>query len=92
LSYNVTNPTAVAQSGGAGTGLAVTVPATNGCWATGGLVIDNSVPSGTMSGASQIYFVNLNGAAAGGPAGQTSSNCTAGAAAGNATQASQASP
>jgi hypothetical protein len=92
LSYNVTNPTAVAQSGGAGAGLAVTVPGTNGCWATGGLVIDNSVPSGTMSGASQIYFVNLNGAAAGGPAGQTSSNCTAGAAAGNATQASQASP
>jgi hypothetical protein len=90
LSYNVTNPTAVALSG---SGLNVTTPGTNGCWATGGLIIDNS--DTTTTGASQIYFVNLNGNAAGGPTGttQTSSNCTAGT--GNAilaTQASQSSP
>jgi hypothetical protein len=90
LSYNVTNPTAVALSG---SGLNVTTPGTNGCWATGGLIIDNS--DTTTTGASQIYSVNLNGNAAGGPTGttQTSSNCTAGT--GNAilaTQASQSSP
>jgi hypothetical protein len=90
LSYTVTNPTAVAQSGGAGTGLAVTVPGTNGCWATGGFVIDNSDQSTT--GAQQIYFLNLNGASAGGPAGATSSNCTSGTATLNATQAAQSSP
>jgi len=89
LSYNVNNPTAVTRSG---TGLAVAVPATNGCWATGGLVVDNSA---TAVGASQIYFVNLNGAAAGGPTGstQTSGNCTGGAAPTiNAVQAAQSSP
>jgi hypothetical protein len=90
LSYNVTNPTAVALSG---SGLNVTTPATNGCWATGGLIIDNS--DTTTTGASQIYFVNLNGNAAGGPTGttQTSSNCTAGSGQPiDATQASQSSP
>jgi hypothetical protein len=90
LSYNVSNPTAVALSGN---GLNVTTPGTNGCWATGGLIIDNS--DTTTTGASQIYFINLNGNAAGGPTGttQTSSGCTAGT--GNtilATQASQSSP
>ena len=89
FSYNVNVPTSVTQSG---TGLAVTDPGTNGCWATGGLVIDNSA---TATGASQIYFVNLNGAAAGGPTGttQTSGNCTGGAAPTiNAVQAAQSSP
>jgi hypothetical protein len=89
LSYNVNSPTAVARSG---TGLAVTDPSSNGCWATGGLVIDNSAAT---AGASQIYFVNLNGAAAGGPTGttQTSTNCTGGAAPTiNAVQAAQSSP
>jgi hypothetical protein len=89
LSYNVTNPTAVALSG---SGLNVTTPGTNGCWATGGMVIDNSA---TSSGASQIYFVNLNGNAAGGPTGttQTSSSCTAGTGSPiNAVQAQQSSP
>jgi hypothetical protein len=90
LSYNVTNPTAVALSG---SGLNVTTPGTNGCWATGGLIIDNS--DTTTTGASQIYFVNLNGNAAGGPTGttQTSSNCTAGTGNPiNAVQAAQSSP
>ena len=89
LSYNVNNPSAVTRPG---TGLAVTEPGTNGCWATGGLVIDNSA---STTGASQIYFVNLNGAAAGGPTGttQTSGNCTGGAAPTiSAVQAAQSSP
>jgi hypothetical protein len=87
LSYNVNNPASVAISG---TGLKVTTPGTNGCWATGGLVIDNS---STLTGASQIYFVNLDGNAAGTPSAQTSSGCTAGSTGVmNATQASQANP
>ena len=91
LSYNVSNPGFVGISG---TGLTVTTPGTNGCWATSGIEIDNS--AAVTTGASQIYFVNLNGAAAGGGAGggtPTSSNCTAGAGPTiDATQASQASP
>jgi hypothetical protein len=89
LSYSVSTTTPAQQ----GNGLNVTTPGTNGCWATGGLVIDNSA-SGT-TGAQQIYFINLNGAAAGGASGlsYTSSNCTTGAGPTiNAVQASQASP
>jgi len=92
LSYNVSNPSAVAISGN---GLNVTTPATNGCWATGGIVIDNSVPSGTLAGASQGYFINLNGNGAGGPlrGTYTSTGCTnADTSTINAVQASQASP
>jgi hypothetical protein len=92
LSYNVTNPAAVAISG---SGLNVTTPGSNGCWATGGIVIDNSVPTGAMAGASQAYFVDLGTNAAGGPAGntRTSNQCTAGTAARiGATQASQSNP
>ncbi len=87
LAYNVTKPTSVSQ---AGSGLNVTTPGSSGCWATGGFVIDNSDQSTT--GAQQIYFMNLNGASAGGPAGATSSNCTSGTATLNATQAAQSSP
>ena len=53
-------------------------------------MIDNS---SLAAGASQIYFVNLNGNTAGGPTGATSSNCTAGSAASmNAVQAAQSNP
>ena len=72
LSYNVSNPSAVAISG---SGLIVTTPYTPGCWATGGIAIDNYA---STAGASQIYFVDLNGAAAGGPSGATSSACATG--------------
>lgn len=92
LSYNVSNPTGVVISG---TGLNVTTPGTNGCWATGGIVVDNSVPTGTLAGASQTYFIGLGGNAAGGPTlgTKTSSNCTSGTAATiSATQASQSNP
>ena len=91
LSYNVTNPTSISQ---AGSGLNVTTPGANGCWATGGIVIDNS--DTTTAGASQIYFLKLNGIAAGGPVAgtKTSSGCTGGTATNvvNAVQASQANP
>ena len=38
-----------------------------GCWSTSGIVVDNSVPSGTLAGASQIYTLEFNGNGAGGP-------------------------
>src|SRR5208282_6023757 len=61
LSYNISDPAGVGISG---TGLNVTAEANPGCWATSGIEIDNS---STTTGASQIYFVNLNGNGAGGP-------------------------
>ncbi|MGO9863054.1 MAG: hypothetical protein ACLPLR_05545, partial [Terriglobales bacterium] len=88
LSYNVTTTT-VTQSH---TGLNVTTPGGNGCWATGGIVIDNS---SAMAGASQTYFLGLGSNAAGGPTGttQTSSKCNAGTANTSfATQAQQLNP
>jgi hypothetical protein len=75
-----------------GSGLNVTTPAGNGCWATGGIVIDNG---SVMAGASQTYFVGLGTNTAGGPTGttQTSAGCQAGTASTiSATQASQLSP
>jgi len=72
LTYNVSNPASVAQ---VGTGLNVAAPGTNGCWATGGMVAGHA---SATPGVSQIYFVNLNGNTAGGPAGAASGNCTAG--------------
>jgi len=94
VAYNVTNNAAgTATPTLSGSGLNVTTPGTNGCWATGGLVIDNSSAS---AGASQIYFVNLAGAPAGGPTGitQTSSACSAntGVPTIAATQAQQSAP
>jgi hypothetical protein len=92
LSYNISNPAEVAISG---TGLNVTTPGTNGCWATSGLVIDNAVAAGTLAGASQTYFIGFGAESAGGPTGttRTSSNCTAGTAGTiSATQASQSNP
>jgi hypothetical protein len=90
LSYNVSNPASVSVSG---TGLNVTTPGGNGCWPTGGIVVDNSVPTGTLAGASQIYFMGLAGNAAGGSTGSTSSNCGASTAGTiSATQASQSNP
>ncbi len=92
LSYNVSNPAAVTLSG---TGLNVTAPSGTGCWATGGIVVDNSVPAGTLPGASQIYFVGLGSNTAGGPTGttKTSTNCANGTASTiSATQASQSNP
>jgi hypothetical protein len=92
LSYNVSNPAAVSLSG---SGLNVATPSGTGCWAAGGIVIDNSVPTGTFAGASQIYFIGLGTNAAGGPTGttKTSANCQNGTSTTiSATQASQSNP
>lgn len=90
LSYNVSNPGTVTLSG---SGLNVTTPNGNGCWPTGGIVIDNSVPTGTFAGASQIYFIGLGSNAAGGSIGKTSSGCANGTTSTiSATQASQSNP
>jgi len=90
LSYNVSNPAAPSLSG---SGLNVTTPGGNGCWPTGGIVIDNSVPTGTLAGASQTYFLGLGSNSAGGSTGATSANCAATTASTMfATQASQSNP
>jgi hypothetical protein len=34
------------------------------CFGTGGIVIDNAIPAGTEAGASQVYFMILNGSTA----------------------------
>ncbi len=86
LSYNVTTTT-VTQSN---SGLNVTTPAGNGCWPTGGIVIDNS---SALAGASQTYFIGLGTNAAGGSTGSTSANCAATTTnTVSATQASQSNP
>jgi hypothetical protein len=56
ISLNVTTPTAVSFSSALDVVLAG--QASPGCWATGGLIIDNS---STSTGASEVYFVNLAG-------------------------------
>ena len=79
FSYSINTPTANPTLVGEQT---VTVPGTStpfaGCWATGGIIVDNAVPTGTLAGASQIYALQLNGNAAGGPAHgtYTSTTCT----------------
>ncbi len=87
LAFDISTPSSAITFLG---GLPVTTPGTNGCWASGGIIIDNAASS---PGASQIYFFNQNGGAAGGPNGPTSSNCTAGTPTSvNAVQASQSNP
>lgn len=72
LSFTVTNPSSVNPSGGQSL---ANVPG-NGCWATGGISVDNSVSStSTTTPGSNIYFVDLNGAIAGSVDGHTSSQC-----------------
>jgi hypothetical protein len=79
FSYSINTPTANPTLVGEAE---VTVPGTAtpfaGCWATGGIIVDNAVPSGTLAGASQIYALQLNGNAAGGPTSgvYTSTTCT----------------
>ena len=72
LAYIITNPTATLTTPSGAYG--VTTVGTPGCWATGGIVIDNS--DATMTGASQVYFINLSGNYAGDP---TTGNATSSA-------------
>jgi hypothetical protein len=55
--------------------LNVTNVGSNGCWATGGLVIDNSDDYNPPL-QNQVYFIGLNGNTAGGPGGATSTACS----------------
>lgn len=71
-SYNASYPGSVPVVGGFNI-----TPITSGCWATGGMIIDNGVASGTEAGASQIYYVNLNTNGAGNNS-AVSTSCTAG--------------
>jgi hypothetical protein len=73
LAYNISTPTAVTLSG---TGFVLTAQTNPGCWVTSGIVIDNS--DTTTAGASQVYFMNLNGNSPGGPTtgNYTSTGCT----------------
>lgn len=64
LAYNVSNPSSITNSGSLG----ITATASPGCWTTSAFIIDNSSAS---TGASQVYFVNLDGNT---PAGR-STNC-----------------
>jgi hypothetical protein len=95
VSYNVSTPSSITE---AGTGMPVTTAGASGsagCWATGGIVVDNAVASGTQVGASQFYLINLNGNDAGGPTGGTKTSGTCYPESGNtieAVQASQSSP
>lgn len=88
FSYNITTTTPALIANSA---LNVKTPSgTNGCWATDGIVIDNSA---ALAGAQQIYFVELNGGTAGSGSAPASTSCTTGTAAIiDAVQASQTNP
>ena len=89
LSYAVTSPASVTRMGGQ----SYANVGTKGCWGTGSIVMDNDA---STTGASQIYFISLAGATAGGGAGgatPASANCsTGGATTINAIQAAQNNP
>jgi hypothetical protein len=88
MSYNVTNPGTTGTLTVAGEQNYANDTGTGGCWPTSGIVIDND--SSTV-GASQIYFIALNGAEAGNPSVGTSTACGTAAAAGTTIQGIQAS-
>ncbi len=95
VAANVSTPATPTQSGGTGKGMNIVDTTGNGCWATGGIIVDNAVASTTLAGASQIYFINLNGNNPGGPTGgaPTSTGCATGAGKTiQAVQTSQAAP
>ena len=58
LAFNVSTPLPANIVPAPVGSILITAPAGNGCWATGGIIIDNP---GTATGESQVYFVNLNG-------------------------------
>ena len=75
LGYSINTPTNTPTNVGASQ---FTTLGTPGCWTTGGIVIDNSVPAGTQVGASQLYFMALNGNSAGGPTSGTGTSGSCG--------------
>jgi hypothetical protein len=58
FAFNVNTPLAANTVPAPSGSLSITALGGNGCWATGGIIIDNAA-AGT--GESQVYFVNLNG-------------------------------
>lgn len=74
LAYSINTPTNAPTLVGS-----YQVSTTNepGCWSTSAIEIDNSVPTGTLAGGSQIYTLEFNGNTAGGPTAgtYTSSAC-----------------
>jgi hypothetical protein len=84
LSYDISTPTSPTLSGSYN----VTNVSSPGCWATGGIVIDNS---DSASGGGQVYFINLNGNSPGGPTGNAATSSACGTGTGNTIQAVQAS-
>lgn len=81
LSFNITNPSVVTLSG---TSLNVLASSTNLVAPTGGIIIDNAVGSGTLSGASEIYFLTTDNS--------SSVSCSTSGTGVCAIQASQSSP
>jgi hypothetical protein len=80
ISYNVTTPSSISLAGST-----LSINAASGAYSapTGGLVIDNSVGSGSLAGASQIYYLSTYSA---------NGSCTTAGTGICATQASQTAP
>ena len=75
LVYSINTPTATPVAVG---NVQVLTVGTPGCWSTSGIEVDNSVPGGTLAGASQIYTLGLSGNGAGGPTHGTYTSSTCG--------------
>jgi hypothetical protein len=58
LAYNVSTGAPVFSSS-----LAESYGTAFKCFVTGGLIVDNAIPTGTQAGASEIYFIGLGGTA-----------------------------
>jgi len=80
MSFTVSTPSSF--SSGTAPNAPLNVPDANGYAPTGGIIIDNSVGSGTLAGASQTYFLTLD----------PSATCGNGVTGLCATQASQSAP
>jgi hypothetical protein len=59
LAYNVSTGAPVFSSS-----LAESYGTAFKCFVTGGLIVDNAIPTGTQAGASEIYFIGLGGTTA----------------------------
>lgn len=68
FSFNIKSPTTISLSGSFNViNVGYQGDDQPGSYPTSGIVVDNSVPTATMAGASEIYYTGLNGNAAGGP-------------------------
>ncbi len=68
FSFTINEPTAISLSGSLNViNVGYQGDDQPGCYPTSGIVVDNSVPTATLAGASEIYYIGLNGNTAGGP-------------------------